>query len=338
MKCLADVFRALMLMPLLFGCAEGGAGVDVMGPIDATGEVAPVQTAVVDSGPFVSDAADASSQIDAAEASQPADAFEDAIGIADGQSDVLSDVLPDGGGAVLSDALSDGGGDVLFDGSEVDMVTQDSGSVVAADAVFMGDGGDMVDAMQDAEPSADNLSSDAGGSGVDAGSVEDDVIADASVIAMDAQPEASDGGPVVSACTNVCGDLTQNGVADVNDIIYLVDVLAQGLDFSPCELADCDVLVDGKVDVNDAEMMSLKVAGFVVGGCEACTLSCGDLDGDGVIGDADLVALDQLIAQAMGLALCDFWAADVNGDSALDDVDRLRLQKAIEGTGALECL
>lgn len=149
---------------------------------------------------------------------------------------------------------------------------------------------------------------------------------------------------VAEGCTDVCGDVNQDGVFNAEDGATFNEIF-DALDDDPCGRVGADVYIDDRLDVRDDLVMAWLVAGEGrydrCDACELCNGICGDVDRSGEVDDEDVAALETLVAGGGANAAicgCQLWAADVTGDGALTGADTDTLAAVVAEPGdELQC-
>lgn len=122
-------------------------------------------------------------------------------------------------------------------------------------------------------------------------------------------------------CTNLCGDVNQDGSVTAADRVGF-DAL-DTLDEDPlCARAAADVNGDGSLDDRDARLIDGFVAGTLDPGlCGPCGGICGDLDGDGVVTESDKSVVRALEMSGRLPSACELDDGDIDHDGDVDTDD-----------------
>jgi hypothetical protein len=97
-------------------------------------------------------------------------------------------------------------------------------------------------------------------------------------------------------CSELCGDANQDGELTLEDIQAFQTLMAkENAAVDSCVFAAADVIQDGQLTKRDLIFLDMLLQqGFgaefspgVEGGCEPCTLTCGDVNEDGALGPED---------------------------------------------------
>jgi len=175
---------------------------------------------------------------------------------------------------------------------------------------------------------------------VDSSGTEDLPITDTILVdtTNEAPPEVSSEDASSPVCTEICGDVNQDGTVDSADLTLLDAALAGDEPLDVCAQESADLKADEGLSPADRALLAAKLKGLVDTACVACSAPCGDVDGDGSVTVIDVEILTDAILQGIPYDGCTFWRSDVNSDGIVNVGDITALIDVINDLGGtLSC-
>jgi hypothetical protein len=222
------------------------------------------------------------------------DTPDDIGGTSDGAEDSAAEITPDVPQDILDDALPDILGDLASDVAPE--LPEDTNNDVAPEVTDSAE----PDGSADALPNAD------------------------------AAPPSDIPTPI---CTEICGDVNQDGALDETDLSLLDATLGGGPPLDACGLHSADLKADETLSPADSTLLAAMLKGLVDQACQACAAACGDIDGDGALGVLDIQLLTDTILAGLPMDGCLFWRSDVNHDGVVNVGDVTTIIASINGLG-----
>ena len=149
------------------------------------------------------------------------------------------------------------------------------------------------------------------------------------------QPDAG------NQCSEICGDVNQDGLLTVADIGALQELMPGAgvtIVMDPCVQNAADTFRDGLITAADHHQLKGLLSGIIANACSPCANGCGDVNGDGDINNLDV---DELVAAAVEpppLAACIFWSGDLLIDEIINVADVLQLTNHLANGTPLSCI